>query len=205
MDSLKLESIQRHLEHLYRLIPTPSIQHYLIHPEEWAQTNAKKPLGGPQVLIAQQGEDVRLGVHLGKEVLERLESKTPKQVDLPALMSATEEISHFLFLVWSLLNSRPVSLLDIEVQGEIDKFLLASELIPNQQTLLNVLFGHPDYDPSLSKTAKARYEEANKLGRKFCAFFMKALKKDNKGDSLRQLRNFYRMNSQARLSHISLL
>lgn len=185
---MTLLDLQRELEELYRLGSGPSIEQFLISADELRNYLPEGGLIRPQVLVQEVGGSIYLAVYLEES------AKTP--TNLEDFLTAAEEVSHFLYLSWKGCNERPISLLDLEVQGEIDKYLLASRHVPSKEGLFHRLFEHVRFQDLLSGEALTRYREAHRLGAKF-------LKTLGGTRPLRLLRDFYRWGSPRRLATIS--
>lgn len=127
-----------------------------------------------------QSEELNLGIYLDPSVRAALDNFpswekgkwTLEQTQ--AFNVATEEISHFLYLTFHVLNEKPVTELEMELQAEIDKFLLtyfANRVKGEENSLFESLFEALFYNYSLSEnlsdTQKQRYEEANCLARRY--------------------------------------
>ena len=86
-----------------------------------------------QVVIMHQGDSVRIGLFIEREVLERLVRRDPLQVldddNLRDYCTALEGVSHFHYLMWQLARGRNVSLLELELQAEVDKYASALALL----------------------------------------------------------------------------
>ncbi len=80
---------------------------------------------------------MRLGLFIDRDVLERLARRDPLEAldehNLPDFCTALEGVSHFHYLVWSLARGRNVSLLELELQAEVDKYATAVALMTRQQ------------------------------------------------------------------------
>jgi len=205
---LIIAKLQHDLETIYRLGHFPSIENFLISAHEIKVLLPQEEKPNPQVLFRQEHDEIFLAVFLGEETVARLEANILSKSLLSDFCSAAEEISHFLYLSWSANNEKPISLLDIELQGEIDKFLLASQYFSDEENLFGRMFDQISFHERLDESSLDRYVEANRLGGKF----VKTLGKN--GDTyeirtcpqiLAKLRAFYRLNSQTRLSHIETL
>src|SRR5207249_6014341 len=87
--------------------------------------DAARALGGSgeyeQLLVHENGEELELALFVDPSLLQRLQGRSPFE-DLPGFCEATEGVSHFLYLVRAAQLERSVSLLELEAQGEIDKF-----------------------------------------------------------------------------------
>jgi hypothetical protein len=203
---LKIETLQRELEDLYRLPPADSVGRFLVTSREIREYVPGDAGPGPQVLIQEARGEIRLAVHLGEEILRRLGQAREGEPDLADFLSAAEEVSHFLYLVWSVGNRRPVTLLDVEMQGEIDKFLLASLHFRDEPALFQRIFHGARVDAALTASLRRRYEEATRLGWRFCRAWRERVSVSHAlHRALEWLRRFYRMNSRARLAHVMCL
>ena len=130
-----------------------------------------------QVLVAQDEEGVRVSLFLEQGVLERLTQADPlaalNDANLADYCTALEGVSHFHYLMWSLTHGRDVSLLELELQGEVDKYASALSLITQQRgsfpgALHARLFARVSFLPDLDKVARERYEQANLHAARYC-------------------------------------
>jgi len=116
---------------------------------------------------------------------------------------AAEEISHFRYFVFQTHQKREVSQLDLEYQGEIDKFLLLYLLSQQYEKSFETLFEHFSFPDSLSKEQTERYEEAHQLAKEFIQ--KRKLSFSNPlefSKLLEELRAHYRMSPRERFSLI---
>jgi hypothetical protein len=198
---LIITQLQQDIEAIYRLDGCPAIEPFLISTAEARELFPEITPLRPQVLLKEEEGEISLAVHFGDHTLERLEKEGLSQGGLGDFLSAVEEVSHFVFLSWNAQNLRKVTLLDVEFQGEIDKFLLASQYFAESDGLFVRLFEQIAYDETLNEEARERYREANRLGGKYLkslgGIFVDGLAKPQ---VLAQLRAFYRQSSLARLS-----
>src|SRR5918994_1809723 len=125
-----------------------------------------------QVFVVEEEQGVRLGLFIDSKVLERLARRDPLQAldqdNLPDFCTALEGVSHFHYLVWSLARGRNVSLLELELQAEVDKYATAVALMTQQQAghfpgaLHARLFHAVSFLPQPDHISRQRYEEANR-------------------------------------------
>ena len=131
LHGLLLET-QRRLEALYAIEAQPSVVDFLVPPH----LAHRYPGDGSRTLVAQAGEDVSVGVLLAPDIEERLSARDPRvQLDesnLGAFCTATEEVSHFLYVLFCARFERSVTQLELELQGEVDKYLCAVFLLSLQ-------------------------------------------------------------------------
>ena len=89
-----------------------------------------------QLLVAEGDAELSLGLFLAPEVLERLDAANPlEQLDganLADYWTALEGVSHFVYLAWNAGHDRPVSLHELELQAEVDKYAASALLLRAQ-------------------------------------------------------------------------
>jgi len=198
---LKVRAFQRDLERLYGLDPFDPVDHYFVNNEEVKEILSPKEPPKPQVLFHEEEGQISLSVHVGDQVIERIERVGLENASLSDFCSAAEEISHFVYLVWNIQNGQRVSLLDLELQGEIDKYLLARAYFSEDEHVFERIFEKFEYHPELEEEARQRYVEANRLGGKLCRTLSESLSEGELDrETVAWLREFYRLASSARLS-----
>ncbi len=131
-----------------------------------------------QVLLCESERGAGLSVYIDAGVLERLGRNNPLQylsdANLDDFCTALEGISHFQYLAWCIERSRQVSLLELELQAEVDKYAVATCLFMQQGRdgfhagLHRRLFSCVGFLPSLDSVARQRYSEANRGAARFC-------------------------------------
>ncbi|MCB0325995.1 MAG: hypothetical protein KDD52_00100 [Bdellovibrionales bacterium] len=138
--------------------------------------------------------DVSIAVGLKPQILELAKSKQISHSSMENFWELVEEISHFTYLTFCLRIQKPISLLDMEMQGEIDKYVLTQDLFDTDHTLYTKLFHQYSLRSHLNPEEKQRYHTANRLGAKF----IRSLTQKKYGrffwseGLLRRFRDFYR-------------
>jgi hypothetical protein len=209
LHGLLLET-QRRLEALYAIEPQPDVTAFLI-PGEHAH---KYPGGGNRTLVAQAGEDVSVGVLLDDDVACRLERQDPRvQLDesnLHAFCAATEEVSHFLYVLFCARFDRSVTQLELELQGEVDKYLCSVFLLALQNEgavsprLRELLFRHYHLQDGLTAEQQERSHAASRLAERSCGWLERRfLLRSHLGDLARESRRFYRLGQREKLERIA--
>lgn len=196
--------LQRRIERLYALPTMPAVEDFLVSTDEQRAIDPALD-DAPRLLIREADGELRLAVHLGDALRARLSGAEPAALALDDLCAAIEEISHFLYLSFCAGRDREVSLLDLELQAEIDKFMLARALRPDDEGLFARLFERVGYRDGMDAAADARYREANRLGAKFVARVAPGLAPEPEGPVARFLAEFYRTRSARRLCKVNLL
>jgi hypothetical protein len=179
------------------------------------QDAAAPPATDEQLLIAESEEGgVELGLYVDGAVLERLQQRCPLTVldesNLADYCTVLEGVSHFHYVTWSARHDRSVSLLELEVQAEVDKYASALSLLLAQNEgrfpadLFRRLFAACDLLPHLSDEERRRYAEAHRCAARFCerleARFLRR-RQARPAAMLAELRSFYRLGSHAKLRH----
>ena len=83
-------------------------------------------------------------------------------------------MSHFHYVVWNADSTREISLLELELQAEVDKYASALSLLLAQREgrfpaeLFHRLFEGVRFLPQLAEAERARYEEAHRYAARFC-------------------------------------
>jgi len=104
-----------------------------------------------------------------------------------------------------------VSLLELEMQAEIDKYV-ASFLLLKQQfpevfpaQLLTLLFERTRIDPTLAGEHVGMYRAASRYAERFCRRLDRVLRGSRQGlerEVLAELRRFYRLTDMCKVAHI---
>lgn len=209
-----LDRLQQHLSDIYQVGAVHDVRDYLITDPRLAQCiGAGSMLADTSetLLLSQDEEGLALSLFLDSELLERLESADPMsrlRADLlDDLWKVLEGLSHFNCVVWRASQDRSVSLLELELQAEIDKFVGTTLLALGQgrtemlDHLHGWLFDDVSFHAQLDEAQLARYRAANEYAARFCHALRRRLVED--GDAvLSELRRFFRLPMTDKISHI---
>ena len=204
--------VQRRLESLYALEPTSPVSEFLI-PEAEA---SHYPGDGSRTLVAQDGDSVSLGVILEDGVRETLARRDPRaRLDLKNLgpfCTLAEEVSHFLYLLFCARAARSITELELELQGEVDKYLCSVFLLTLQNEgavscrLRQLLFRNYRLLEGLTPEQAERYRAANELAWRYSGYLeARYLRGARFQDLVREARRFYRLGQREKLEKIALL
>jgi hypothetical protein len=122
---LELVRVQRQIEAIYQLEPAPAIAPYVRVDGEDARE---------QLLVRQSAESVDITVLLSRASTEALVSKDAT-LELDAYLEAIEGISHFIHLADRARTELQTTLLELELQAEVDKFLILAEQQETHSTI----------------------------------------------------------------------
>ncbi len=168
-----------------------------------------------ELIVAQpaEGEDeVALSLYLDPALLKRLSREDPlvrlHGGNVADWCTALEGVSHFLYLAWNAGHDKPVSLLELEMQAEVDKYVASYWLLRRQfpqhfpAELRQVLFARTRVDARVAADGRAGlYREASRYAERFCARLEGLLARSRsarhgaaaEGAVLAELRRFYRL------------
>jgi hypothetical protein len=205
-----LMDVQRRLEGLYALPPVAPVTEFLISEEE----AAGYPGGGSRTLVTQEGDEISLGVVLGARVEEHLARRDPRvrldDGNLDSFCTLTEEVSHFLYLLFCAGSARSVTELELELQGEVDKYLSAVFLLSLQNEgavsphLRELLFQRYRLAAEVDAQRAERYRAASAMAYRYCGFLERRyLKPSRLADLAREARRFYRLGQREKLEKIA--
>ena len=211
-----LRRIQNHLERLYEVNIEHDVDQFLITDAALARQldNGPQAREVPEkLLVHQEGEDVNISLYLDQTLVDHMEDEDPTESlhdgNLNAFWTVLEGISHFLYLAWNAGYGRSVSLLELELQAEVDKFIIAALLLGRQRggripaSLHQRLFDNPNFDDALDHASLVRYYTANAYASRYCAHLQKRFLRDrHNGCMIKELRQFYRLMHRRKLDRI---
>ncbi len=209
-----LSQLQDYLAGIYGVDPGYDVNDFLITDPVIARVLGKGsliPETEEAVLLREDEDGLALSVFLDSAMLSRLRNSNPLQelqVDqLSDLWTVLEGISHFNYIAWRARKNRRVSLLELEMQAEVDKFVSTFFLALDQEDseltvkLHGWLFDNVRFNPRLSRVQRERYATANNYAARFCHGLRKRLTRDSR-EGLHELRYFYRLSQHEKISHI---
>ena len=212
-----LRELQGLLASLYDAPAQHDVADFLITDARHAavlQGSAQPPPTDEQLLLAESEGMLELSLYVDDSVLQRLLQRCPlrelDEANLADYCTALEGVSHFHYVVWSAALEREVSLLELELQAEVDKYASALRLLLMQRAgafpreLHGRLFGEVRLIAGLEPEDRARYLEAHRCAARFCLrleerFLRGRLPRPDR--LLEELRGFYRLGRLAKLRH----
>lgn len=209
-----LDVLQQQLATIYSLDRDYDVRDFLITDPVLAQALGQGEMLSDTretLLISHSDEELSLSLFLDQEMLQRVESGKPldrlHSNMLDDLWQVIEGVSHFSCVAWKAASDRTLSLFELELQGEIDKFvttmLIAMAQANNRlsRNLHGLLFDNVSFRADLSEQQADRYYDANDYAARYCYGLRHQLQQDAAG-ALDQLRAFYRLQSGDKVSHI---
>ena len=175
-----------------------------------------------ELLVAEaaDGSELALSLYLDPALLRRLTQADPlvrlHAGNVADCLTALEGVSHFLYLAWNAAHDKPVCLLELEMQAEVDKYI-ASHLLLRRQCpghfpleLRRVLFERARPDPRLGAARARLYREASAYAERFCGRLERGLARARgrcgaqhaAQEVFAELRRFYRLTHTRKRAHI---
>jgi len=198
-----VDAVQDHLEAIYAVQCTHRARGFLVDAEQAQALGAD--MGLAEALLVHEADGaLELGLYLAPVVLAEASTGA-----LGPFCQLAEGVSHFVYLARSAELARPVSLLELEAQAEVDKFalLLLRAWSRGQggwaRVLHRHLFEQTQLRAGLSALEQRRYGEANRLARAFCARLLPLCAARRLEQLLFVLRYAYRLGAAAKLEHFA--
>ncbi len=198
-----LSRLQRGIEDLYRVDTATRVEDFVIDKGRRERMGLAR-LPREQLLLAEDGGELEVGLFVDEEALENLEYDDPTRHlhdgNLGDFLLAIEGVSHFVKVAWRAQLDQPISPLELELQGEVDKYvtciLACPEANAHSSRLRARLFEEFSYEPDLAPAERERYEVANENGARYAAHLERDFVSGGRiADMLAELRYFYRLSS----------
>jgi len=214
---MRLNQLQCEMEGNYDVTTPHRVEDFLFHDPHLAGalSNDASQHGAPEALLIQQGEgDLDVSLFLDGAILEQLRKDDPEgslhNGNLAAFWVALEGVSHFLYLVWRATLGRQTTRLEMELQAEVDKFVIAACWIQRQHgrvplaALRYLLFEQVSFRHNLDEDSRQRYWQANRWAARYC----EVLGREMRGSGCllgvgAELKRFYRMGQDQKMRHIA--
>jgi hypothetical protein len=210
--------LQRELESIYG-VEAPRVEEFLVG-SEVARAAGHAPRAPEALLVVQDEHVVSLGLYLSPGVVVGAAGADPHdrrprltaRTALGDVACAAEGVSHFVYLATRAAAGARVSLLELEVQAEVDKFALLllhlwrRGLRRMSPALRGRLFERVRYHASLAAEERTRYEEANRIGGGYARWLEGRFVEEADVDGLlRELRRTYRRAGGEKLAYLGSL
>lgn len=208
-----LGNLQAWLTDFYALEIAYDVQDFLITDQRLARALDRDGRENDEkLLIAEENGEAAVSLYLQQELVDRLVRNDPTtRLDgrnLADFWTALEGLSHFTYYVHRASHDRTVTLLEMELQAEVDKFVATAALLRRQgarppRRLHEWLFTQTRLADELSAVEQERYARANHYAAKYCGKLWPQLSGGGGWEAAREeLRHFYRLTRNAKIDHI---
>ena len=202
-------SLQQSLERLYRIDESPPVTAFRIDRDAFVALLGRAAAAQREALLVHHdGDETLLALFICDEVMARAEQFSvapPDTSTLDAFCVAAEGVSHYVYFTYCGERlDRPVSQIELELQAEIDKFVLLRVLFGiDGESLVESLFDNAQLADDLDEQAHERYQVAHRLGRRYARWFDRHARSGNTAAALTDARRLYRMPLAEKLAHIA--
>ena len=202
--------LQQALLHLYRIDQVPAVHDFRIGRgylevllgKEKAARHERETL-----LVADTQDETLIALFLDDNTIERavLFAENGEQENLDAFCVVMEGVSHFVYFIYASEQDRPVSQAELELQAEIDKFLMLRLLFPHKvaEDLIAKLFDHFELVTLLTADEHYRYRLTNRVARRYARWWATKFARGNGAIALDDARRLYRKSFSSKLAHIA--
>jgi hypothetical protein len=215
MITATLASLQGALTEIYDLPATPDVRDFLMTDRAGLSAVDDPRASDEQLIVAEEGDTLSMALYIDAAVLARLERCDPfsglTQHNLADYLTVAEGVSHFVYVAWNTGYDKPVTLLELELQAEVDKYVLCAWLLREQgagrfpRELHRVLFERARLDPVAAAGRIGLYHTASDYAARFCRRVAALLERRRNGvarDLMAELRRFYRWGNMRKMRHI---
>jgi hypothetical protein len=215
MSGATLASLQGALTEIYDLPVTPDVRDFLMTDRAGLGTVSGSRASDEQLIVAEEGDTLSMALYIDAAVLGRLERSDPfaglTQDNLADYLTVAEGVSHFVYVAWNTGYDKPVTLLELELQAEVDKYVLCAWLLREQgagrfpRELHRVLFERARVDAVAAAGRIGLYHMASNYAARFCRRVGATLERKRHGvtrDLMAELRRFYRWGNVRKMRHI---
>ncbi len=210
-----LRQLQELIGSIYDVAVTHDVYDFLVTDRDNLPPAARCGTTDEQLIVAQDEDAVGVSLYLDPALLDRLRNADPMirldEANVADYWTALEGVSHFLYFAWNTGHDRPVTLLELELQAEIDKYVASYLLLKRQfpgrfpAELLRLLFERTRIDPQLAMGRESLYRAASRHAEKFCRRLDRSLRgsrREFEHEVLAELRRFYRLSDARKVAHI---
>ena len=215
-----LKRLQDLIGGIYDVSITHDVYDFLVTDRQHLPAAARNGSPTDEELIVSQPEEgssgeLAMSLYLDPQLLERLGRADPMESlhhgNVADYWTALEGVSHFLYIAWNAGHDKPVSLLELEMQAEVDKYLASYWLMRRQfpdrfpAELLRLLFERTRIDTRLAAGREDLYREASRYAERFCRRLERSLRGArgcSQSEVLAELRRFYRLTNARKVAHI---
>jgi len=211
-----LQHLQTLLSELYDIEQHLDVLDYLVTDNRFlaaVEDSASARSTEEKLLIRESDGELALSLYLAPELLERLRLHDPRtwlgRLNFADFCTALEGVSHFSYVVWNASADKSVTLHELEMQAEVDKYVGALAMLAGQpssvlsNSLYSRLFDNPQFADDLNPEELERYRSASALAAKFCRSLTNRFPHGlSRPGMLGELRDFYRLPQTDKVSYI---
>jgi hypothetical protein len=213
-----LRSLQRLLETIYDAPSGHDVRDFLVTERRHLPAERRAHAAEEELVLVEKRHRAYLMLYIDSAVLARLRKRDPLRAldggNIADFWTALEGVSHFSCLMWNAGHTRGISLLDLELQAEVDKYVTSFWLLRSQdpthrpRELHHTLFVRTYVNQDLAPARQRIYATATHYAARFCSVLQSSLLSSRPGQrraAIAALRRFYRLTSKEKLRYIDAL
>lgn len=213
--SILLTDLQSKIESRYDLEIPYCIEHFVSSDRAVADRLADEQASNGQqravvdeelVFIHQQEDSLEFMVYVDEHLLTALNASC---MDLDGLCTVLEGASHAVCLLWHAHNDRQIRPVELELQAEIDKYMLLTGgglCSAERRSLHRRLFANSRLISEQGSALYDRYRTASQLASHYCQWLdARFIEEDDMNALQQELARFYRLSGRAKFEHIQRL
>jgi hypothetical protein len=210
-----LETMQATIANLYETPVNFSVEDFLITDLKsiGVTPDANRVQTDEMLFVLETQDDIDISLFLNATVVEMISQRDPHEPlgfdSLQHYLLALEGVSHFQYVVWNAERKKSITLFELELQAEVDKYILVSMALANQRNgklpkdLYGYLFDTVQYRQELTPILTHRYGEANHYAGKYCRSLKSEFPEQHQQqDFLTEVRRFYRLTQNEKVRRI---
>lgn len=200
-------ALQRLLESMYRVDGTPPVEAFRT-PRVVAEALGA---GREALLVHEDGEHTDLGLYVdeaevaraARALAARARGEHVADEDVDGLAVLVEGVSHFVYFTFAgLAHERAVSRIELELQAELDKFLVL-RLFFGVDGTFERLFRRFELAAHLDAEGVERYAVASSRASRYARWLERRMRRGHTEAALVDARRVYRMPLAEKLEHIA--
>ncbi len=206
-----IDFLQRRLESTY-LVDAPARAESFLIDADSALSLGHQVSSREALLVAEGDEGVEVALYIDPQLLQRVSTLGFDRAlfdDLGGLCELAEGVSHFLYFTRAARSERVVSMLEMEAQAEVDKFVLCvlskwgRHGLQWARKMMQALFERFQLREGLPPAEQQRYLLANSLARRYCQKLLRFVEQVDLPRFLNEVRHCYRMGAEAKMLYLS--
>ena len=203
-----VDELERRIARRYDLELARPLREFVLHdPEVLHALSGAADDTEELVLVRDGGDGLDFTLYLSHEVCERARTALARRDlgdgGLDAICTLVEGVSHGVCLLWHARHGRELRALDLELQADIDKYLVLSRDLALGGPLHRALFERVRYTAPPGSALEARYRHANRRAARYCRWLERRFRNRDQRSALgAELARFYRLSGHAKLRRI---
>lgn len=196
-----LNTLQQAIQHVYEIDLQHRVDDFTTSDPAFARAygSAHQPM--EQLIFREDGENTDVSLYLDNRVVDALDEHDDEGLSINMVCLAVEGVSHFVHFCWRSEYNFDVSLLELELQAEVDKYVLLTDMYG--EGMHDRLFEQYLYQSGMSPQLLERYESANRLAAKYCHRLEKEyIRPGRNAAMLNELRRFCRKSQYGKIQAI---